>query len=228
MPDWGASVGAFNMARGMAGNVPVIVGVDTTIAESPTTYLNRVIGSVQALAARYGAYPYPNYSLAITPALKGGIEYPGHVMQGPGSNTRTTPHEVAHMWFYSLVGSNQGRDPWLDEGLASWAEAMVNGTYRSFLGKSIPADGRFRIGEAMTFWDKHGASYYRSVYVQPVQALAALGVSTAAIDCALARYVAANAYRVATPVALVRALQTVAPNARDVLARYGGQRLDGP
>jgi hypothetical protein len=228
MPDWGASIGRFNLVEGRAGSVPVVVGVDTTIGESPTTYLNRVVGSINALSARYGPYPYPAYTLAITPSLRGGIEYPGHVMQGPGTNTRTTPHEVAHQWFYSLVGNDQGRDPWLDEGLASWAEAMVNGSYRSFLSKSIPADGRNRIGEPMTYWDQRHDSYYRSVYVQTVQALGALGVSTAAIDCALARYVAANAYRVATPVALVRALQTVAPNARDVLARFGAQRLDGP
>ncbi|MDP1792732.1 MAG: M1 family aminopeptidase, partial [Acidimicrobiales bacterium] len=221
MPDWGATVGTFTIVRGMAGSVPVIVGVETSVGESPTTYLNRVIGSLQALAARYGPYPYPNYSLAITPGLRGGIEYPGHVMQGPGSNARTTPHEVAHMWFYSLVGSNQGRDPWLDEGLSSWAEAVINGSYRSFVTRPIPSDGRNRIGEPMTFWDQHSASYYRSVYVQTVQALAATGASIAAIDCALARYVAAHAYRVANPADLVRALETVAPNARDVLARYG-------
>lgn len=225
VPDWGASVGDFRIARGEASGVPVIVGVDATISESPTTYLNRVIGSMQALAARYGPYPYPNYSLAITPALRGGIEYPGHVMQGPNSNARTTPHEVAHMWFYSLVGSNQGRDPWLDEGLASWAEAVINGSYRSFVTRSIPSDGRNRIGQPMTYWDQHESSYYRSVYVQTVQALNALGVPIATIDCALARYVAANAYRVATPVDLLRALKTVAPNAREVLLRYGAQRI---
>src|SRR5205085_5842978 len=157
------------------------------------------------------------YSLAITPNLKGGIEYPGDVMQGPGTNTRTLPHEIAHQWFYGLVGNDQGRDPWIDEGLASWAEAQVDHTYQSFLAKPIPTYGANHFGEAMPYWDRNHAAYYRSVYVQTVHALGALGVSTAAVDCALARFVAAHAYRVAVPADVVAALTTVAPNAEAVL-----------
>jgi hypothetical protein len=80
----------------------------------------------------------------------------------------------------------------------------------------------------MPYWDARSADYYRSVYVQTVHAFGALGVSQAAVNCGLARYVAANAYRVATPSDLVAALQTVAPNAKEVLARFGAQRLDPP
>ena len=36
-------------------------------------------------------------------------------------------HEVAHQWFYGMVGLSQFRDPWLDEAFASWAEAVVDG-----------------------------------------------------------------------------------------------------
>jgi hypothetical protein len=223
--DWAASVGSFNLAEGEAAGAKVTVGVEKSMSESPATYLSRVLSSLADLSRRYGNYPYPTFTLALTPNLKGGIEYPGHVMQGPNTNARTTPHEVAHEWFYSLVGNDQGRDPWLDEGMASWAEAQTNHTYASFVSRPIPADGRNRIGESMTYWDQHHGSYYRSVYVQSVQALAAMGQSTAAIDCALARYVAANAYRVATPAVLAAALKTVAPNALDVLARYGAQRI---
>jgi hypothetical protein len=224
-PDWAASIGDFAIAEGKAGDVPVIVGVERSVKESAGTYLARAVASLTDIARRYGAYPWPAYTLAITPSLKGGIEYPGHVMQGPGTNSRTLPHEIAHQWFYGLVGNDQGRDPWLDEGLASWAEAQVNHTYASFLAKSVPSDGRGHLGEAMSYWDPRHASYYRSVYVQGVQALGALGVSVAAVDCALARYVAVNAYRVATPASLLAALKTVAPNAQEVLARFGAQRL---
>jgi hypothetical protein len=225
MPDWAASIGDFVLAQGNAGGVPVTVGVERSMAESPAPYLARVTSSLADLARRYGPYPYPAFTLALTPSLTGGIEYPGHVMQGPNTNARTTPHEVAHQWFYSLVGNDQGRDPWIDEGLASWAETQINHTYASFLARPIPADGRGHLGEPMTFWDPRHNDYYRSVYVQTVQALGALGVPVAAVDCALARYVAANAYRVATPAAVVAALKTVAPNAADVLGRYGVQRL---
>lgn len=226
VPDWAASIGVFTTASGTsASGVPVTVGVDNSLRETATTYLKRVVPAMDELARRYGAYPWPAYTLAITPNLKGGIEYPGHVMQGPGTNTRTLPHEIAHQWFYGLVGNDQGRDPWIDEGLASWAEAQVDHTYQSFLTKPTPGYGANHLGEAMPYWDRDHSSYYRSVYVQTVKALGALGVSTAAVDCALARYVAINAYRVATPAAVVNALSTVAPGAHDVLTRFGGQRL---
>ena len=225
VPDWAASIGDFTVARGNAGSVPVVVGVEKSLGESATTYLNAVTPALTELARRYGPYPWPAYTLAITPNLKGGIEYPGHVMQGPHTNTRTLPHEIAHEWFYALVGSDQGRDPWIDEGLASWAEAQVDHTYQSFLSKPIPAYGKNHLGESMPYWDRDHSAYYRSVYVQTVHALAALGVSTAAVDCAIARFVAANAYRVAVPSEVIGALKTVAPNAEAVFARFGAQRL---
>jgi hypothetical protein len=225
VPDWAASIGDFTIVAGESAGVPITVGVEKSMSDPPLAYLAKVKSSVAALSQRYGRYPYPRLTLALTPGMKGGIEYPGHIMQGPNTNARTTPHEVAHQWFYSLVGNNQGRDPWLDEGLATWAEAQINGTYGAFRSRTIPADGRGHLGEPMTFWDHHSGSYYRSVYVQGLQALAALNVGTAAVDCALARYVAANAFRVATPAALTAALATVAPDAASVLARYGGQRL---
>jgi hypothetical protein len=102
---------------------------------------------------------------------------------------------------------------------------MINSSYSSMRSRPIPVEGKNRLGEPMTFWDAHHAIYYRSVYVQGLQALAALGQTTQAIDCALARYVAANAYRVATPLSLVAALNTVAPDAAAMLARYGAQRV---
>jgi hypothetical protein len=227
VPDWAASIGDFTVARTLAGTLPVAVGVDNRLGESATTYLKAVVPALKELARRYGAYPWSAYTLAVTPNLKGGIEYPGHVMQGPRTNTRTLPHEIAHQWFYALVGSNQGRDPWVDEGLASWAETQVDGTYRSFLSKSVPAYGASHLGEPMPYWDRDHGAYYRSVYVQTVHALGALGVSTAAVDCALARFVATHAYRVAVPSDVIDALRTVAPNAQDVFTRFGGQRLHG-
>ncbi len=224
-PDWAAVIGNFRYDIGEVDGVDVIVAVERSMNESPAAYLSKVTSSLTELGRRYGPYPYRAFTLALTPGLRGGIEYPGLVMQGPDTNARTTPHEVAHQWFYSLVGNNQARDPWLDEGLSTWAEAQVNNTYTPFRTRQIPSDGRGRLGEPMTYWDAHRGSYYRSVYIQGMQALDALGVSPAAVDCALARYVAANAYRVATPASLLAALKTVAPDAQAVLARYGIQGL---
>lgn len=79
----------------------------------------------------YHYYPYPQFSLVEVP-MNGlsGMEYPLLVMLNSRlyaeKNTREqweslVAHEVAHQWWYNLVGSDQFAEPWLDEGMAVWA-----------------------------------------------------------------------------------------------------------
>jgi hypothetical protein len=221
--DFAMSVGRFTTASATAnapGPVQVTVGVQEGIGESPGAYASRIVRALEDFGRRFGPYPWPTYTVAVTPHLSGGIEYPMHVLQGPGTIGRTTSHEVAHMWFYGLVANNQGRDPWMDEGLATYAEGRFEGTLASMRATSIPAAGRGRLGEAMTFWESRRSAYYRSVYVQGAQALAALG-DAELVDCALRLYVARQAYRVARPGDLVDAARAVFPDAAEILARYG-------
>jgi aminopeptidase N len=141
-------------------------------------------------------------------------------MLGTGTNDRTMPHEVAHQWFYSLVGNNQGRDPWLDEGLATWAEARTMDDLGRITGRAVPPAVAGHLGEPMSYWDQHLGDYYEGAYVQGAQALAALG-DPDAVDCALRQYVARNAHGVATPADLLDALTPVFPDARATLERFG-------
>ena len=223
MRDVAVSVGRFRTAEAVAhapSPVAVTVAVDERLDDDAGAYLDRVVGALEDFSRRFGAYPYATHSLALTPGLSGGIEYPGHVMQGPGTLGRTTPHEVGHMWFYNVVGNNQGRDPWLDEGLASWAEARYEGRLEEFRARTVPAYARGRAGEPMTFWENRQDGYYRGVYVQGAQALAALG-DPDRVDCALRLYVAANSFTVARPADLVMALRQVLPAAEATLADFG-------
>ena len=224
MREFAISVGRFRVAEGIAGapqQVPVTVAVETGMPDDPEAYLSTVVRSLTDFGVRFGPYPYERYTLVLTPDLSGGIEYPSFVHQGSGTGGRTTPHEVGHQWFYSLVGNDQGRDPWLDEGFATWAEARYLNNLSSFTGRSIPADARGRAGEPMTFWDAgRGSSYYRGVYVQGAQALAALGPPEL-VDCALRHHVARHAHRIATNRSTMDALRVVFPDAEAVLARYG-------
>jgi hypothetical protein len=224
VPDWAVSIGDFKVvtatAGGGGGEVAVTVGVDRQLGDSPDAYLDRVVDVITDFGKRFGPYPWPTYSLALTPNLSGGIEYPMHVMQGPGTLGRTTSHEVGHQWFYGLVPTNQGATPWIDEGLATWAESRVEGTLQKFKTTAIPADGRGKAGEPMTYWESRQSIYYRSVYVQGAQALAALGPPEL-VDCALRQLVARQAYRVTGNGEVVAALATVFPDAAGVLGRYG-------
>jgi hypothetical protein len=72
----------------------------------------------------------------------------------------------------------------------------------------------------MTYWEGHQDSYYRGVYVQPAVAIAALG-DEPKVTCALRRYVAAQAFRIARPPDLLAALTTELPDAPSRLAAIG-------
>jgi len=222
VPEWAMTAARMTVRSREVDGVAFAVGVEASVAESPDPYLDKVVRSVQRFSELYGPYPWPSLSFAITPGLSGGIEYPMHVLQGPGTIGRTTSHEVAHMWFYGLVSTNQGRDPWIDEGLATWAEGRYEGTTPSLMARDIPADGRGRAGEPMTFWESRQGSYYRSVYVQGAQAVGALAPSSVeAVDCALRHLVARQAFEVTSPQEVADAITPVFPNVREVLAKFG-------
>ena len=45
-------------------------------------------------------------------------------------------HEIAHQWWYGLVGNNQIRTPWIDEGLAEYCTAVFFETHPQY-GKTL-------------------------------------------------------------------------------------------
>jgi len=221
--DFALAAGHFELARETAhapDAVAITVGVGAGHAD-PVQLAATVRADIERLAREYGPYPWPTFSAFVVPGLRGsGIEYPNAVYLGEDAAPVVVAHEVAHQWFYSLVGNNQARDPWLDEGLASWAGAETSDDMPVFANVPVPSDVGGRLGEPMTFWDRREKEYFAGVYGQGVQALQSLG-STGRIECALRRYAARNAYRIATNRDLIAAFSTVFPQAREQFARYG-------
>lgn len=219
--DFAISVGKFRLVSGTAlapDPVTVTVGVHETVNDDGQAYLDKVIDSLEEFSSRWGAYPWPSLTFAITPNLAGGIEFPTHIMQGPNTIGRTTSHEVGHMFFYSLVGNNQGAAPWLDEGLTSYAEFTYEGVPPG--AYEIPVGGQGRATEPMTWWESRSDLYYRSVYSQTGFALQRLA-DRQTVDCALAHYVAQNAHDIATAEDFVAAFEPWVPTVREDLAALG-------
>lgn len=83
----------------------------------------------------FGKYPYPQLSVVQADFFIGGMEYPNLVMiDGSlyGEESRDwleliTVHEVAHQWWYGLVGNNQIKQPWLDEALTEYSTLLYYG-----------------------------------------------------------------------------------------------------
>ena len=225
--DWAATVGRMRLAEGTAqgGRTKVVVGVAEDVRDDAEARLTRVIDALDGMAERYGPYPYPTLTVAVSGSLSGGIEFPQHFQLGAGTSNDHLVHEVAHMWFYSLVGNDQHGDPWLDEGLAEYAENRHLGSLGSSRAVPIPAFGSGRLGEGHDYWSSNTSVFYRSVYVQGLQAVAAYGDEIGgveALDCALRRFVLEHAHGFARPDDLFASLEAqTGVDPRPVFSRFG-------
>ncbi|MGE5380375.1 MAG: M1 family aminopeptidase, partial [Methylocystaceae bacterium] len=82
----------------------------------------------------FTAYPRTQLKLVEVP-MQGfmGMEYDGLIFISnramadsypPVQRSHLVAHEIAHQWWYALVGNDQATEPWLDEGLASWSAQL--------------------------------------------------------------------------------------------------------
>jgi hypothetical protein len=125
--DFAFAIGQWEKTSGTSGEVTLNVWALPQHAASAQTALRAARIQVNLLSEIVGPYPYPELDLVDAPYAFGGIEYPGLVFIGTmGTDWVTVPtvHEVAHQWFYALLGNDQIREPWLDEAMASFAEAL--------------------------------------------------------------------------------------------------------
>ncbi len=98
-----------------------------------TEYLKK---SIEYFSKKWFVYPYP---VAINEAGNaGGMEYPGIVFDGMYAKKDqlywVTAHEIGHNWFPMIVGSDERRFAWMDEGFNTFmdvyaADEFNNGEY---------------------------------------------------------------------------------------------------
>ena len=74
----------------------------------------------------FGDYPYRTLNIVSTPFMQGGMEYPGliyvsNLITNEDECQKVIVHEIAHQWWYGVVGNNQVVDAWFDEGLAEYS-----------------------------------------------------------------------------------------------------------
>jgi hypothetical protein len=217
--DFAVAAGRFRQAAVTAHAprpVRVVVGVAAGMSPRPAAVAAEVAGDLETLARRFGPYPWPSLRVAVLPDLTHvGIEYPTALFLGAETAGELTRHEVAHQWFYSLVGNDQARDPVLDEGLATYAMGPLP------VDIKVPPAFLRRTGEPMSDWDRGPyRTYQLGVYVDGARAVRSLGAQPIA-DCALRAYVARNAYGIATQADFVEAVASVVPSAPRRLAPFG-------
>ena len=74
--------------------------------------------SIKEYSGRWLRYPYPQISAVEGPVS--GMEYPMVAMEAKDETREglysVVTHEIGHMWYPMIVGSDERRYPWMDEG----------------------------------------------------------------------------------------------------------------
>ena len=228
-------------AEPVARDVSVVVGPFTTAQRTTPDGVSVTVGvlphsdlgveqladwttaSIADLEKRFGPFPYRTLTVPLLPAYGGGIEYPSSI-QLAASDRDVLLHEVAHMYFYGMVGDSQFRDPWLDEAFATYAESVDHPPPDAAVQRALHQPGD--VGAAIAGF-ANDDQYFGIVYGKGGAALLAARQAAGAdpFDAAIRCYVDANAWTIATPADVAAALADL-PAALQVLLDAGALQQD--
>lgn len=98
--------------------------------------MNAATETVAFLSNALSEYPYD--TLIITDSGAGvnspvSMEYSGLVTIAINDELNTVQavyHEIAHQWFYSIVGNDENKEAWLDESLANYMTGLCMNRFR--------------------------------------------------------------------------------------------------
>lgn len=160
----------YQSKKGKIGNVKVNLWYLKGMDDVSEPLLQSAISSMDFFTKKFGNYPYKEVDVVLGETGFGiaGMEYPGLVTSIPKIWTEKgeTPavnvvaHELAHQWWYGVVGSNQVKEPWLDEGLTTFSEFL-------FMKEKMKADDRELLMRASIQTDQ----IHQSVGITSVESL---------------------------------------------------------
>jgi hypothetical protein len=127
--------------------------------------LARARWALSRLNSLVGPYPYPTFTVA---QAAGGyaMESPGQIWLPDVDTSRLTfqiTHETAHQWFYAMVGNDQAREPFADEGPTEFLARYLLGAFRSSRCASNRLD--------LTIYAYSRGCFYEVVYVKGANVL---------------------------------------------------------
>lgn len=176
----------------------------------------------------YGQYPYNELDIVtVNAGTFEGIELPGFIlMEQQFFNTSSSyeslvVHEVAHQWFYGIIGNDVQNHAWVDEGLATYSQVLyqeaLHGAQAGADEKSIfvddyntlkakKKDGAIdRPISTMSSYQYGALSYSKAaLYIDAIRTKLGAKLFTKALQT----YFTNNRYALVDGTALVRAVQS--------------------
>lgn len=124
----------YERKSGRVGDTKVNVWFRDSMADVVDELFAAATKGLEFFNRKFGTYPYPEIDVVLGETGHGiaGMEYPGLVtsldrvvtQDGEEPAIHVVVHELAHQWWYAVVGNNQVQEPWLDEGLTTFSESL--------------------------------------------------------------------------------------------------------
>lgn len=200
---------------------------------SKTKLLDLAKQSVDYFSDRVGAYPYQELDIIETELnYSGGMEFPAVIfldstyLNENDDGFESVAHEIGHQWFYSVVGSNQIKEPWMDEGIVTYlqnrmlhesaeVDEIMNAWYRE-LGETLKYSEIYSLLDDLsvyTEWSQYYDINYRRAALMFHGLYRKMG--TAKFNSFLKAYYTENSFKLASKKNLV-----------DCASEIYGERLD--
>ena len=176
------------------------------------TALSYAKSALATYAANYGAYPWTRYIVAQGADPAAGDEWPAMTTIGYsylGSKYVVT-HEVAHQWWYAVVGNDQIGSPWLDEAFAEFSGRYFYGfgfAYSASKAVNLPVSSFSSFCCASNSYGQ--AVYYKGAYM--LNALRSQ-MGTAAFFRAMRQIQTAYRFGIATTPGVIAIFEANSPN----------------
>lgn len=177
------------LTQKQVGDVELRALTSGSAVKSAATVLDVAAHALPIFEGLFGPYPYRSLTFVSTKFDAYGLEFPAvivltswlygdpaRVVGGASVRTlleATVAHEVAHQWFYALLGNDQLSEPWIDESFAQYAtlryytarygEAGAAGFRRSLDGRVSRVNGaQIPLGRAVSSYTpkEYGAVIY--------------------------------------------------------------------
>src|SRR5205809_1765185 len=104
-----------------------------------------VKGAIEHYSSKWFEFPYPAATNVATNVS--GMEYPGIVFCSYTSVGEglwgVTDHEFGHTWFPMIVGSNERKYGWMDEGFNTFINSLADDDFNNGEYKAAPTTMEF-------------------------------------------------------------------------------------
>jgi hypothetical protein len=187
--------------------------------------------SVEHFSARWYPYPYPN---AINVAgFSSGMEYPAILFDGIDDKGKElfwiTAHEIGHTWFPMIMGFNERRNAWMDEGFNTFIDTFESDEFEGGVdgpkrdseyapGGGAPADEIVKVlanpaapiiltrADAIQEKYRHSVTYFKSAFGLTLLREDILGPER--FDFAFRRFIRDWAFKHPSPSDFFRAMES--------------------